>query len=76
MRSTLCSLIAVVVASVVAVPWPTMAQQPLRIGASLSLTSKYALQGGYGRDGYLLCQQQVNQQGGSPRTLGGVCDRG
>jgi len=41
-----------------------MAQQPIRIGASLSLTGKDALQGGYGREGYLLCQKQVNQKGG------------
>src|SRR5438876_53196 len=49
---------------VLGAPWPSMAQQPIRIGASLSLTGKYALQGGYGREGYLLCQKQVNQTGG------------
>jgi branched-chain amino acid transport system substrate-binding protein len=45
-------------------PWPSMAQQPIRIGASMSITGKYALQGGYGREGYLLCQKHVNGQGG------------
>jgi len=40
------------------------AQQPIRIGASMSLTGKDALQGGYGREGYLLCQKHVNQKGG------------
>src|SRR6267154_73174 len=29
-----------------------------------SLTGKYALQGGYARDGYQLCQKHVNAQGG------------
>ncbi len=42
----------------------SMAQQPIRIGASMALTGKYALQGGYGREGYRLCQKQVNAQGG------------
>ena len=41
------------------------AQQSLRIGVSLSITGKqYSVQGGYGRDGYLLCQKDVNAQGG------------
>jgi branched-chain amino acid transport system substrate-binding protein len=44
---------------------PAQAQQPIRIGSSLSLTGKeYSLQGGYCREGYLLCQKHVNQQGG------------
>lgn len=43
---------------------PSLAQQPIRIGASMALTGKYALQGGYGRDGYQLCQKHVNAQGG------------
>ena len=39
--------------------------QPLRIGASVSLTGKaYSVQGDYGREGYLLCQKHVNAQGG------------
>jgi branched-chain amino acid transport system substrate-binding protein len=64
MKPKLLALMALVVASVVGVPWPSLAQQPIRIGSSLSLTGKYALQGGYGREGYLLCQKQVNQTGG------------
>src|SRR5262245_59421467 len=41
------------------------AEQLLRIGASLSITGKqYSVQGGYGREGYLLCQKDVNAQGG------------
>lgn len=44
---------------------PSRAQQPIRIGVSLSLTGKqYAVQGGYGREGYLLCQKHLNAQGG------------
>src|SRR5438128_4931507 len=43
---------------------PSMAQQPIRIGVSLSITGKqYSVQGGYGREGYLLCQKHVNRQG-------------
>jgi branched-chain amino acid transport system substrate-binding protein len=46
-------------------PWTSFAEQPIRIGASMSLTGKaYSVQGGYGREGYLLCQQHTNAQGG------------
>ena len=38
MRSTILSLIAVVVAAVVAVPGLIQAQQPIRIGASIAIT--------------------------------------
>ena len=51
-------------AALLAAPWSTVAQQPIRIGGSMALTGKYALQGGYGRDGYQLCQKQMNAQGG------------
>jgi branched-chain amino acid transport system substrate-binding protein len=64
MKPKFLALIALVGAAVVGVPWPSPAQQPIRIGASLSLTGKDALQGGYGREGYLLCQKHVNQKGG------------
>src|SRR5712671_5805747 len=44
---------------------PSSAEQPIRIGASMSITGKaYSVQGGYGREGYLLCQKHVNAQGG------------
>ena len=37
------------------------ADQPLRIGATMSITGKaYSVRGGYGREGYLLCQKHVN----------------
>jgi branched-chain amino acid transport system substrate-binding protein len=37
---------------------------PIRIGASLSLTGAYAKPGLYGREGYALCQKQVNEGAG------------
>jgi branched-chain amino acid transport system substrate-binding protein len=44
---------------------PAAAEQPLRIGTSLSITGKqYSAQGGYCREGYLLCQKHVNAEGG------------
>lgn len=49
----------------IALSGPSAAQQSLRIGVSLSITGKqYSVQGGYGREGYLLCQKDVNAQGG------------
>jgi branched-chain amino acid transport system substrate-binding protein len=45
--------------------WPSSAEQPIRVGASMSITGKsYSVQGGYGREGYLLCQKHANAQGG------------
>jgi branched-chain amino acid transport system substrate-binding protein len=64
MRSKSLSLIAVVLASVVAVPGLVQAQQPIRVGASIAITGRDAIQGGYVREGYLLCQKHVNEQGG------------
>jgi branched-chain amino acid transport system substrate-binding protein len=40
------------------------AQQPIRIGATMSVTGPLATQGVAARNGYLLCQQDVNSQGG------------
>jgi branched-chain amino acid transport system substrate-binding protein len=39
-------------------------QAPIRIGASMAITGRDAIQGGYVREGYLLCQQHVNEKGG------------
>ena len=61
---TFFSLIGLSVAFVIGGVVASNAQQPIRIGASMSLTGKDALQGGYGREGYLLCQKHVNQKGG------------
>jgi len=45
--------------------WPSSAEQPIRVGASMSIIGKsYSVQGGYGREGYLLCQKHANAQGG------------
>ena len=40
------------------------AQEPIKIGASISLTGLYAQLGGYTRDGYLLCEKEINEKGG------------
>src|SRR5262245_1534059 len=43
----------------------TSVERPLRVGATMSITGKaYSVQGGYGREGYLLCQKHLNAQGG------------
>src|SRR5215204_3179697 len=45
-------------------PSTAHAEQPIRIGATMSLTGNSSIQGGYGREGYLLCQKHVNELGG------------
>jgi branched-chain amino acid transport system substrate-binding protein len=57
-------LAALLMASPSGSPWPSVAQQPIQIGASMSITGRYALRGGYQREGYLLCQKHVNERGG------------
>ena len=57
------SLTALAVASVVAAG-PSLAQQPIRIGASIAVTGRDKVQGGYVREGYLLCQKHFNEKGG------------
>jgi branched-chain amino acid transport system substrate-binding protein len=64
MSSKTLWLITVLVAFVVAVPELVQAQQPIRIGASISITGADAIQGGYVREGYGLCQKHVNEKGG------------
>src|SRR6266702_3191309 len=64
MKPKFLASLPLVVAAAVGGPGRSLAQQPIRIGAALSLTGKDALQGGYGREGYLLCQKHVNGQGG------------
>src|SRR5499427_7896021 len=66
MTSKSVSFVALVITAVAGLPAPGHAQQPLRIGATMSLTGKqYSVQGGYGREGYLLCEKHVNAQGGA-----------
>jgi branched-chain amino acid transport system substrate-binding protein len=50
--------------SAIGVSWPASAQQPIRIGASIAVTGRDEVQGGYVREGYLLCQKHVNENGG------------
>ena len=45
-------------------PWPSVAQQPIQIGASISITGRDAVQGSYVREGYRLCQKYMNEKGG------------
>jgi len=40
------------------------AQEPLKIGASISLTGSYAKLGSYTKDGYMLCEKEINDKGG------------
>lgn len=57
------SLIASAVAALVAAG-PSIAQQPIRIGASIAVAGRDKVQGGYVREGYLLCQKHVNEKDG------------
>ena len=59
---TQCALAAIV--ALVGAPAPSHAQQPIRIGASMSQTGNLATQGGPARNGYLLCQKDINAKGG------------
>jgi branched-chain amino acid transport system substrate-binding protein len=63
MRLESLSLIALAVASIVDAS-PSLGQQPLRIGASVAVTERDMVQGGYVREGYLLCQKHVNKKSG------------
>src|SRR6266571_8158724 len=65
-RRTILKGAGLVAASQIAAPFVISARgdTPIRVGASMSLTGKDALQGAYGREGYLLCQKHVNQKGG------------
>ncbi len=45
-------------------PSASLAQQPIRIGATTALTGEASIQGGYVREGYLLCQKHANEKGG------------
>jgi branched-chain amino acid transport system substrate-binding protein len=50
--------------STIGVSWPSLAQQSMRIGASIAITGRDEVQGGYVREGYTLCQKHVNEKGG------------
>src|SRR5213593_2093963 len=57
-------LAAAVVAAVLAGSGPSLAQAPIKIGASLSLTGTYAKPGTYQKEGYDVCAEEVNGKGG------------
>ena len=40
------------------------AQEPLKLGASISLSGTYAKPGKYTQEGYLLCEKELNDRGG------------
>src|SRR5262245_20556019 len=65
MKPKTFSLAAALTALAIGLPGFAFAQTPIRIGAALSVTGSYATQGGYQREGYLLCQKHVNAQGGA-----------
>ena len=43
---------------------PVDAQEPIKIGASISVTGTYAKLGSYTQDGYLMCAKEINDKGG------------
>jgi branched-chain amino acid transport system substrate-binding protein len=53
-----------VVALLIMVPASAVAQQPIRIGATMSQTGTLSTQGVPAGNGYLLCQQDINEKGG------------
>jgi branched-chain amino acid transport system substrate-binding protein len=63
MRAKYLWLIALTVGSIFAAG-PSLAQQPIRIGASIAVTGRDEVQGGSVREGYVLCQKHVNEKGG------------
>jgi branched-chain amino acid transport system substrate-binding protein len=64
MVSRLRLFVGFVAAAVLTVAGPALAQGPIRIGASLSLTGTYAAPGQNHNRGYQLCAKQVNDKGG------------
>ena len=62
--STVGALLGFSTILAIAAPPPSMAQPPIRIGATMSQTGAYDTQGVPARNGYLLCQKHVNEDGG------------
>src|SRR5262252_10472162 len=64
MNKALPSVVCLASALVIELAGPrAAAEQPIRIGASLSITGKqYSAQGGFCREGYVLCQKHVNAE--------------
>jgi branched-chain amino acid transport system substrate-binding protein len=64
MMPKLLPLVALAVGCVVAAACAAQPQETIRIGATMSETGAYSTQGIPARNGYLLCQRDVNEQGG------------
>ncbi len=64
MRMKLLLLVPLLAACASAPPEAINEQSPTRIGATMSETGAYATQGIPARNGYRLCQQHVNAEGG------------
>jgi branched-chain amino acid transport system substrate-binding protein len=66
MNKALPSLVWLTSALIIGLSGPqAAAEQPIRIGTSLSITGKqYSAQGGFCREGYMLCQNHVNAERG------------
>ena len=62
--ATLGALLGLSTILAIAAPPPSVAQSPIRIGATMSQTGAYDTQGVPARNGYLLCQKHVNEGGG------------
>jgi branched-chain amino acid transport system substrate-binding protein len=64
MRSRTGSLGALVGACMIAAACGAQPQAPIRIGATMSESGAYATQGVPARNGYLLCERDINEEGG------------
>jgi branched-chain amino acid transport system substrate-binding protein len=65
MSSEFQSAVWLAATMILGVSLSSAAEQSLKIGASLSITGQqYSVQGGYCREGYLLCQKHENARGG------------
>jgi branched-chain amino acid transport system substrate-binding protein len=62
-HTALITLLSVVFVIGLVVP-TAFSSEPIKIGASMSLTGKYARTGVYTKDGYELWAEQINNQGG------------
>ena len=57
------SFVALLIGFVALVPWPSAAQEPIRIGASTSMTGAYAKPGTYFREGYCSVRSTSTSRG-------------
>jgi len=65
LRITRLSALALAVGLLLPLGGSALAQQPIKIGASLSLTGTYAKLGNNQHRGYQLCAKHVNEKGGA-----------